>query len=126
MRTESAMTTKELRNKPFELIVAPGLDGSAVGELYIDDGDSLKQEKITYLKFDFKDDKMTVTGKAEYTAILESITILNQSSDRSAKINGKTAKSSYDASKKCITISTGSVEMQQMTVELAVSCSMIP
>lgn len=34
LRTESANTTTELRTKPFEVIVAPGLNGTANGTLY--------------------------------------------------------------------------------------------
>uniref|UniRef100_A0A8H7NLK5 Probable alpha/beta-glucosidase agdC n=1 Tax=Bionectria ochroleuca TaxID=29856 RepID=A0A8H7NLK5_BIOOC len=41
LRAESANTTTELRRKGFELLVAPGLDGSASGFLYTDDGVSL-------------------------------------------------------------------------------------
>ncbi|ROT40791.1 hypothetical protein SODALDRAFT_307227 [Sodiomyces alkalinus F11] len=38
MRTEGANTTAALREKPFELVVAPGLDGTADGTLLVDDG----------------------------------------------------------------------------------------
>ncbi|KAL2754207.1 glycoside hydrolase family 31 protein, partial [Sodiomyces alcalophilus JCM 7366] len=38
MRTERANTTAALREKPFELVVAPGLDGTAEGTLFVDDG----------------------------------------------------------------------------------------
>ncbi|CAJ2505933.1 Uu.00g000630.m01.CDS01 [Anthostomella pinea] len=41
MRVESANTTTELRKKAFELLVAPGLDRTAAGMLYVDDGVSL-------------------------------------------------------------------------------------
>ncbi|KAI1380921.1 glycoside hydrolase family 31 protein [Hypoxylon crocopeplum] len=41
LRTESANTTALLRRNNFQLIVAPGLDGKAVGSLYLDDGESL-------------------------------------------------------------------------------------
>ena len=36
-----AMTTKEVRNRNFELVVAPDADGKAKGRLYLDDGESL-------------------------------------------------------------------------------------
>ncbi|KAK6950826.1 hypothetical protein Daesc_007353 [Daldinia eschscholtzii] len=41
LRTESANTTTALREKNFQIVVAPGLDGKAKGSLYLDDGDSL-------------------------------------------------------------------------------------
>jgi alpha-glucosidase len=40
-RAQGANTTTELRDRPFELLVAPGVDGTAAGSLYVDDGLSL-------------------------------------------------------------------------------------
>lgn len=37
LHAESANTTTELRKKPFQLLVAPGLDGIASGSLYLDE-----------------------------------------------------------------------------------------
>lgn len=41
LRSESANTTTRLRKKSFSIIVAPGKDGTANGQLYLDDGESL-------------------------------------------------------------------------------------
>ena len=41
LRTESANTTTQLRQKNFSLVVAPDLDGKAEGSLYLDDGESI-------------------------------------------------------------------------------------
>ncbi|KAH9904359.1 glycoside hydrolase family 31 protein [Xylariomycetidae sp. FL2044] len=41
LRVESANTTSLLREKDFEIVVAPGTDGAAAGSLYLDDGESL-------------------------------------------------------------------------------------
>lgn len=41
MRGESANTTTELRKKGFHIMIAPGLDGTAKGSLYVDDGVTL-------------------------------------------------------------------------------------
>ena len=42
------MTTKELREKPIELLVALGKDGTASGKLYLDDGVSETQNDAKY------------------------------------------------------------------------------
>lgn len=56
LRTSSANTTTELRKRGFELIVAPGLDGEAVGSLYVDDGVSLDGGPLkSRVRFVFED-----------------------------------------------------------------------
>lgn len=58
LRTESAMTTTELREKGFEILVAPGLDGKARGSLYVDDGETLDGGKLKlHLDFTFTEDE---------------------------------------------------------------------
>ncbi|KAL6708619.1 hypothetical protein ACN47E_002600 [Coniothyrium glycines] len=49
LRVKSAMTTTALRGEDFELWVAPGKDGGAVGTLYLDDGESLVQGGTTQI-----------------------------------------------------------------------------
>jgi len=38
---QMALTTRDARNTSWSIIVAPGVDGSATGSLYLDDGESL-------------------------------------------------------------------------------------
>jgi len=38
---EMALTTRDARNTSWSIIVAPGVDGSATGSLYLDDGESV-------------------------------------------------------------------------------------
>lgn len=43
LRIDGANTTTQLRQLDFELIIAPGTQGSAHGRLYLDDGESVEQ-----------------------------------------------------------------------------------
>lgn len=67
-RVESAMTTTALRQKGFHLVIAPGLDGSASGSLYLDDGVSLKQEAVSEIDFKYTDGEFSMTGSFDYDA----------------------------------------------------------
>ena len=40
-----AMTTRDARRTPWSLLVALGLEGTATGELYLDDGESIDPEE---------------------------------------------------------------------------------
>ncbi|TRM57022.1 glycoside hydrolase family 31 protein [Schizophyllum amplum] len=66
VRVSSAMTTAELRRQDFELIVAPGQDGTASGSLYVDDGVSVEQDATTEVEFGYADGTLTVDGKFDY------------------------------------------------------------
>jgi alpha-glucosidase len=68
LRAESALTTTEVRTKPFHLIVAPDRDGKAKGTLYLDDGDSIEQPATSEIEFEYADGVLTVSGSFEYTA----------------------------------------------------------
>ena len=68
LRTSSAATTKEVRGKDFSLLVAPGVDGKARGELYLDDGESLVQASTLEVEFEFDGKTLTVEGKGGYEA----------------------------------------------------------
>lgn len=63
LRAQSAMTTKQLRTHDFEFVVAPGMDGTAQGQLYVDDGVSIIQPKTTEVKMTYKNGIFTVNGK---------------------------------------------------------------
>jgi alpha-glucosidase len=65
-RVQSAMTTAELREQNFELIVPVGNDGTATGTLYIDDGESLKQQATTLITFKYKKGVLTANGNFGY------------------------------------------------------------
>ncbi|POS73712.1 glycosyl hydrolase family 31 [Diaporthe helianthi] len=67
LRAESAMTTTELRQKDFELVIPLGADGTARGQLYLDDGVSLDQgDATTLVQFEYADGKLAATGSFGY------------------------------------------------------------
>ncbi|KAE8344047.1 putative alpha/beta-glucosidase agdC [Aspergillus arachidicola] len=79
IRSSSAMTTTELREKSFQLIIAPGLDGTASGSLYLDDGDSLEQKATLEVEFKYSRGVLHIDGKFElHASLVESVTLLGQ------------------------------------------------
>merc|ERR1712014_369262 len=53
LRSNSSNTTTELRKQDFTVVIAPGLDGTAKGSLYLDDGVSLEQGATSYIHFHY-------------------------------------------------------------------------
>lgn len=78
VRSKSAMTTNEVREQDFELVVAVGADGTAKGELYLDDGVRLVQEAHTLATFSYAESKLSVDGHFGYgtTLNIAKVTIL--------------------------------------------------
>ncbi|KIK51755.1 glycoside hydrolase family 31 protein [Collybiopsis luxurians FD-317 M1] len=63
LRANGTMTTTELRQTDFELIVAPGSDGTASGQLYADDGVSLEQANgTTSVTFGYQGGTLSMNG----------------------------------------------------------------
>ncbi|KAL4809285.1 glycosyl hydrolases family 31-domain-containing protein [Aspergillus unguis] len=98
-RASGAMTTTELRTKPFQLIVAPGVDGTATGDLYLDDGDSLEQTETANIQFEYRDGYLSIKGQFERDAPVdvESVVLLGQAQNQTS-----TASRSYGEQKKII------------------------
>jgi alpha-glucosidase len=68
MRNASGYTTTDVRKQPFNILIAPGRDGKASGSLYLDDGDSIKQEKTSEITFEYENGQLTVSGCFDYQA----------------------------------------------------------
>ncbi|TDZ14381.1 putative alpha/beta-glucosidase agdC [Colletotrichum orbiculare MAFF 240422] len=71
LRVKSAMTTTKLREENFELLIAVDRNGTAKGQLYLDDGVSLEQAGVTHVTFDYKDGKVAVDGDFGYSTPLK-------------------------------------------------------
>ena len=83
LRAESANTTTELRKKGFNLVIAPDLDGTASGSLYLDEGESIEQPNTSLIDFTFTNGQFAMTGSYGYDAgvNVEAITILGQAGE---------------------------------------------
>lgn len=92
MRTSGAMTTTELRTKPFELIIAPDASGSASGSLYLDDGVSINQASTSLISFTYKRGSLAIGGSFTYCSthadFVTKITFLDTKA-KIVKINGR-------------------------------------
>lgn len=108
LRAESANTTTELRKKGFQLLVAPGLDGSASGSLYLDEGDLIQQPLTTLIDFTYSDGSLSMTGSYGYQAgvNIEAVVVLGVSSPpQGVNIGGSESTSfSYNETTQALTI----------------------
>ena len=116
LRVESAMTTTALRKKNFELVVAPGLDGTASGRLYVDDGVSISQASgsITEVTMKFGNGELIVGGTfGRFTGdlVVERVSILGvQSKPKGVTLGGESVEKSrleYDGQRKVLNVSVG-------------------
>ncbi|KAK4543376.1 hypothetical protein LTR36_005519 [Oleoguttula mirabilis] len=94
LRASSANTTTELRKEDFNIVIAPGLDGTATGNLYLDDGDSIEQPATSYITFSYsKSGVFSMTGSFGYDAgvSITTVTVLGSNSTAStySKSNAK-------------------------------------
>ncbi|KAF5022717.1 hypothetical protein F66182_5265 [Fusarium sp. NRRL 66182] len=96
-RVESANTTTALRNKGFNIVIAPGLDGTAEGSLYLDDGESVVQDAVSEIDFKYAKGKLSMSGTFEYEAGvgIETVTVLGVKSKPEGAKNAD-----YDAKNK--------------------------
>nr|CAD7441095.1 unnamed protein product [Timema bartmani] len=115
---EPGMTTTASRKNNFQLMVASDESGSASGELYWDDGDTLgtyEAGAYTLVSFSLQSSQLTGTPKKTgYTGEnmnLGTITVLGVSSASSVTANGGSATFAYDGTNKVLTITGLSISL---------------
>lgn len=108
---QMALTTRDARNTSWSIIVAPGVDGTASGSLYLDDGESVTPNATKLVTMSAAMGSLNVSVSGSYTGLdlpLANITILGVQqapSSNAVKINGKNVTSStYDATSKTLFI----------------------
>jgi len=113
LRASSAMTTKALREKDFNIVVAPGTDGKASGQLYLDDGVSISPKSSTRLQLSYSNKQLTVKGNTGFksNSKVGTVTFLGVSaSPKAVYLDSKKADSSswkYDSNAKTVTLTVG-------------------
>ena len=124
LRIEGAMTTKALRSNDFELIVAPGLDGTATGSLYVDDGVSISPASSTTVTMNFSDAKLTVNGTFDYATGVKvaQVRFLNVAkAPRQVTVDDKVvALSSFNYGNKILQVNLGFQFSQSFSVSYVV------
>jgi alpha-glucosidase len=104
----TAMTTNELRRENFVIIVAPGVDGTARGALYLDDGESVQPgDNVSNIELTWNGSSFSAKGsfgfrggegdkQREGIVVVESVIILGQTK----AVSG----TSFDAATSAITV----------------------
>ena len=107
---EPGYTTTESRNNPWGLIVALSTDGTASGNLYVDDGESLEPESCLDVTFAAMTGQLNVNVEGEFkdTNALANVTILGAPAVGQVKLNGETidaSKVSYNSTSSVLKLS---------------------
>lgn len=104
LRAASANTTTELRKQNFTLLIAPGLDGTASGSLYLDEGDAIAQPATSEIQFNYDGQKLVLSGSFGYNSgvVISGVRVLGSSG------NGTTSAGRIMAAKAPLSIALDS------------------
>ncbi|KAE8441776.1 hypothetical protein EG329_004334 [Mollisiaceae sp. DMI_Dod_QoI] len=95
---EPGYTTRECRSNPWGILAACNMEGTASGQLYIDDGESLVQNSTLWIEFSLTNSALYASGRGLYqdTNPLANITIMGVSSlVNNVTLNGATISSGW-------------------------------
>ncbi|KAL4993786.1 glycosyl hydrolases family 31-domain-containing protein [Aspergillus recurvatus] len=96
---EPALTIREARLTPWALLAALDRDGTALGQLYLDDGESIQPETALYVKFRVSKSTLIVSseGKWKEANPLANVTIFGvPDKPVSVTFNGQQVPAEYD------------------------------
>ena len=125
LRIASANTTTTLRTKDFSILVAPGLDGSAGGNLYLDDGNSLVQGSTSDISFAFDGSVLRMTGSFGYdphVGVAQVIFLGQRAAPSGCQVNGVSVGPSqieYNQTSNSLTVVANATLMENLEVKLA-------
>ncbi|KAL4872901.1 hypothetical protein BDV12DRAFT_112743 [Aspergillus spectabilis] len=98
---EPALTTRAARQTPWALLAALSSDGTASGQLYIDDGESINPDATLNLEFAVSQSSLRVSAQGDWkeTNPLANVTILGVSEEpASVTFNEQEVSVDYDVS----------------------------
>jgi len=86
MRVASDMTTAGVRTKNFNIMIAPGLDGKAAGDLFLDDGESI-DGAYTDIQMSWDGTTFETTGQFGWQSniAIDSVTLMTPDGVRTKK-----------------------------------------
>lgn len=109
LRQNSANTTTELRKQDFELVIAPGLDGTASGQLYLDEGELLEQPETSLITFDYRNGTLSMGGTFGYptNVSIAQVTLLGQGNNTTNVRRGLQKGVTFDTQRGALVKSLG-------------------
>jgi alpha-glucosidase len=90
---EALYTTAECRNSSWSLIAALSAEGTATGQVYVDDGESIVQPSTLFVDFTASNGSLFASARGTYADnnSLANVTVLGvQSQPSSITLNGQT------------------------------------
>ncbi|GES59432.1 alpha-glucosidase AgdA [Aspergillus terreus] len=105
---EPALTTTDARKTPWSLLTSLSSDGTAWGELYLDDGESVTPDETLLVTFQAAHSKLRATPKGnwEESNALANVTVLGVAKEpRNVRFNGKKVSSvTYNATSQVLSV----------------------
>ncbi|KAL4788289.1 glycosyl hydrolases family 31-domain-containing protein [Aspergillus varians] len=98
---EPALTTRDARQTPWALLVALSRDGTASGQLYLDDGESIHPDTTLDVEFAVFESRLKVSAQGDWkeASSLANVTVFGVSDKPSSVIfNGEQVPSDYNVS----------------------------